>query len=456
MSLPAYPDYKESKIDWIGPIPADWDVKRLVHTSYIKGRVGWKGLSSSEYKESGYAFLVTGTDFESRYINWRTCHFVDRERFEDDPYIQLENGDLLITKDGSIGKLAIVNGLDRPACLNSGIFLVRSHGTYCTDYLYWVLSSNVFTVFCDIVSQGSTIQHLYQNVFEDFSFPVPKLEEQRAIVAFLDRETAKIDALVAEQERLIALLKEKRQAVISHAVTKGLDPSAPMKDSGVEWLGKVPAHWEITRIKHLATGIEQGWSPQCDADPVEGPEEWGVLKVGCVNGGVFKPFENKRLPVGLEAKLELAVREGDLLVSRANTKELVGSAAVAKADYPRLMISDKLYRIKLDRLRCTPSYLGLLLNTREVRGCVELEATGASSSMQNISQDVVLEIDVPLPSIEEQGEIVAGVGFELARLDRLASEAGVATDLLVERRAALISAAVTGQIDVRGLAEVAA
>jgi type I restriction enzyme S subunit len=150
---------------------------------------------------------------------------------------------------------------------------------------------------------------------------------------------------VEEQRRLIVLLKEKRQAVISHAVTKGLDPTAPMKPSGIDWLGDIPAHWSIQPIKHLICLFEQGWSPQCDSNAAA-EDEWGVLKVGCVNGGVFRPEENKALPKNLEPIPKLGVRAGDLLISRANTRDLVGSAAVALCDFERLMVCDKLYRLR--------------------------------------------------------------------------------------------------------------
>ena len=250
MSLRRYSEYKDSGVVWLGNLPSHWVCKRVKQNTYLKGRVGWKGLTSDEYLEDGFAYLVTGTDFSQKVISWANCHCVAEERYEDDTFIHLRNGDLLITKDGTIGKLALVANLDKPACLNSGIFLVRPESDYQTEFMYWVLSSKSFATFCDLSSLGSTIQHLYQNVFENFSFPIPSLLEQTAIATFLDRETEKIDGLIAEQEKLIALLAEKRQATISHAVTKGLNPDAPMKDSGVTWLGEVPAHWGETRLKY--------------------------------------------------------------------------------------------------------------------------------------------------------------------------------------------------------------
>jgi len=277
------------------------------------------------------------------------------------------------------------------------------------------------------------------------------LEEQTEIVHYLDHEVAALNRLVAEQERLLELLKEKRQAIISHTVTKGLNPDAPMKDSGVEWLGEVPEGWKVKRVKHVTVSLEQGWSPQCEGFPVETAEEWGVLKVGCVNGGVFNPFENKTLPANLEPLPELGIRAGDLLISRANTRELVGSAAVAEHDFPKLLLCDKLYRIRLNPLKCHPLYLAHYLMVGSVRGQIELGATGASSSMQNISQSTILDLAVALPSVDEQSTIVSYIKTKLHGFDELVSESYRTIDLLKERRSALISSAVTGKIDVRGL-----
>ena len=214
---------KDSDVDWIGEIPEHWTVMKVKHTSYVKGRVGWKGLTTEEYLEDGYAYLVTGQDFQSKTIIWDSCYCVDKRRYDDDPYIQLKNGDLLITKDGTIGKLAIVDELEKPACLNSGIFLVRPYGYYNTDFLYYVLCSTVFYNFYFLKSFGSTIQHLYQNVFEGFSFPIPPMEEQSKIVAYLEREIGKIDKIISAGERMVQLLKEYKTSLISQAVTGKID-----------------------------------------------------------------------------------------------------------------------------------------------------------------------------------------------------------------------------------------
>lgn len=225
------------------------------------------------------------------------------------------------------------------------------------------------------------------------------------------------------------------------------------KESGVGWLGEIPAHWVLTRVKHLAQSIEQGWSPQCEEFPVEHEAEWGVLKVGCVNGGRFNPSENKKLPAGLEPQPNLGIAEGDIMVSRANTRELVGSAAVAGHDFPYLMLCDKLYRIRLIPGIGIPSYLARYLVSSGVRQQIELSATGASSSMLNIGQATIMELAIALPTSEEQAAIASFLERETAKIDDLITEAEHAISLLQERRQALISAAVTGKIDVRGLVE---
>ena len=273
-------------------------------------------------------------------------------------------------------------------------------------------------------------------------------KEQTAIATFLDHETAKIDALVAEQEKLIALLQEKRQAVISHAVTKGLNPNAPMRVSGVEWLGEVPAHWEVCALRRVIAAIEQGWSPECYARESE-EQEWGVLKAGCLNGGVFRPSENKALPPELSPEETYEVRAGDVLMSRASgSPELVGSTALVKATRERLMLSDKIFRLKLKGV-VNAAFFVAALNSRPLRIQIENALSGGNGMANNLPQSSLLTFVMAVPPRAEQATITVFLEQEAAKLDTLMTEARTAITLLQERRTALISAAVTGQIDVR-------
>lgn len=212
---------RSSDIDWIGDIPKHWEIAPLKFKCSLKGRIGWNGLKSDEFKESAYAYLVTGQDFRGADIDWSKCYQIDKWRYDEDPFIQLENGDILITKDGTIGKIAKVSGLDKPACLNSGIFVMKQLGEFFSQqYLYWVLVSPQLLAFNNYVAgQGTTIQHLYQNVFENMPLLVPPLSEQHEIADYLDKKCAEIDGLKAKLKMKRDALTELRQSLISEVVT---------------------------------------------------------------------------------------------------------------------------------------------------------------------------------------------------------------------------------------------
>jgi type I restriction enzyme S subunit len=215
---------KDSGIEYVGNIAENWSNKRVKHSCYVKGRIGWKGLKSDDYLDKGYAYLVTGTDFTGQVVDWSKCHFVNQERYEEDPFIQLEEGDLLITKDGTIGKTTLVKNLNKPACLNSGIFLVRSLiPDLNINFFYWVLNSNVFKQFIDLTSTGATIKHLYQNVFIEFTYALPPLEEQIEIQKYLFQKFDEFEVSINKVKSSIQKLKDYRRSLISEAVTGKID-----------------------------------------------------------------------------------------------------------------------------------------------------------------------------------------------------------------------------------------
>jgi len=312
---------------------------------------------------------------------------------------------------------------------------------------YGLLSIPVLKHQIDLCRMRAAQPHLNAKDLGDCLFAVPPLHEQLAIATFLDRKTDEIDAVIAKKERLIALLHEERQALISRAVTRGLDASVAMKDSGVEWLGSVPRHWAVERLKFCMRKIEQGWSPQCENRQAE-LGEWGVLKVGCMNMGVYDESENKALPPLLEPELALEVRVGDVLMSRSNTVELVGMGGIAHRTQERILLCDKLYRIVFDTDRLRPDYAVYLLRSRPTRLQIERDATGASSSMKNISNDTVRNLLFGIPPIEEQDRLIAHIRQSWDRIEQAHAAVQLQITKLCEYRQALISAAVTGKIAV--------
>ena len=242
---------KSSGIDWIGDIPNEWDIKRIKYLAQLKGRIGWQGLTSDEYTDVG-PFLITGVDFSNGGINWENCVHITEERWAEAPEIHIKNGDLLITKDGTVGKVAIVENLQEKASLNSGVLLIKTSNGYNKKFLYWALLSEEFWTWFRLKNAGnSTIVHLYQNDFAEFSYTFPNAEEQQAIADYLDQECAQIDSISADLEKQIELLQQYKKSLITETVTKGLDKTVPMKDSGVEWIGKIPDHWNAKRMKYF-------------------------------------------------------------------------------------------------------------------------------------------------------------------------------------------------------------
>jgi type I restriction enzyme S subunit len=277
---------------------------------------------------------------------------------------------------------------------------------------------------------------------------VPPREEQDRIVAFLDQKTAEVDAAIAKKERLIGLLHEQMDIVINQLVRVGLNPAASLKDSGTPWLGPIPSHWRPSRLKFLFSGMEQGWSPQC-FNNFEAPEgTWGVLKVGCVNGAVFNERENKQLPPSERPIPGLQVRVGDILISRANSLELVGSAAFVNQCKGKLLLCDKLYRVHAHEDQVLSEYLVLMLRTKTARQWIENGANGASPSMQNIGQDVIKNLLVAVPPLDEQRQILAQVESAREKIGLLENRTRSEIGAMAEMRRILISDAVVGKIKI--------
>lgn len=272
------------------------------------------------------------------------------------------------------------------------------------------------------------------------------MAEQSAIVAFLDRETGRIDALVAEQEKLMALLAEKRQAVISHAVTKGLDPDAPMKESGVEWLGKVPAHWEIKRLKflaHVQGGVAKG-RDLGDAETIEVP----FLRVANVQDGYLDLDDVATIQVAKNELERYSLRPGDVLMNEGGDFDKLGRGHIWHGEIEPCIHQNHVFAVRPDGIES--EWLDLLTSAESGRFYF-MSRSKQSTNLASISSTNICEFPVVCPPFAERQAIVAYIKTETARLDALTAEARRAIDLLKERRAALISAAVTGRIDVRGL-----
>lgn len=446
MSFPAYDSYRDSGLEWLGQVPSHWGGEKL---RYIASFIGG-GTPSRDEQEfwGGDIPWVSPKDMKSDRIEGAQERITPAGLAASSSRLVEPGAVLMVVRSGILQHTIPVAQNVVPVALNQDMkalrFDDRCHPSF---FVRWVQGLND-QLRLAWAKQGATVESIEHSYLADCVIPLPPPAEQRAIAAFLDRETAKIDALVEAQRRLIELLKEKRQAVISHAVTKGLDPAVPMKDSGVEWLGEVPAHWEVVAFRQIVARLESGTSVNATDTPAAGDEP-AVLKTSCVYSGDFDPGENKVVVEAEIDRLACPVRAGTLIVSRMNTPGLVGAAGLVREDADNLYLPDRLWQIHLHR--AVPAFVHLWTQTAFYRAQVRAVCAGTSSSMQNLSQGELLSFKVPLPPYPEQGRLVESLDRQAESISSLMAEAQSAAALLLERRAALISAAVTGKIDVRGL-----
>lgn len=447
MSLPAHSEYKPAAHDWLGSIPVHWRMDPLKrHTRIVTGAT--PSSSNQAFWDGGIAW-ATPIDLTASLgsLLTSTARTISEVGLESCATELVPAGSVLLSTRAPIGTVAVAGIV---TSINQGCRALVPGDSVNSRFIAYILG--VWSDHLGSLGRGSTFLELSTDSLGAVKLPIPRLPEQATIVAFLDRETTKIDALIAEQERLIALLQEKRQVVISHAVTKGLDSRAPMKDSGVAHFGQIPASWSLSAVRSVVHRIEQGWSPQCHSHPAA-DEEWGVLKAGCVNGGRYDDAQNKALPAHLEAPQHLEVQAGDLLMSRASgSPKLIGSVARVGVTRSKLILSDKIYRI-----HCSPElsadWFSLAFASRPLRHQIEMAISGAEGLANNLSQSSLLSFLLCVPPSEEQKRILDATNHALLELAELQTQASQAITLLRERRNALITAAVTGQIDVRGLVE---
>lgn len=432
-----YPEYKSSDVEWVGDIPTNWNVTPLF-TLASESKISNKGMIEDNLLSLSYG-RIKRKDIE-------TQGGLLPESFE--TYQVVNQNDIIFRlTDLQNDK----NSLRSAICCERGIitsaYVAITPKKIRPKFPHYLMRAyDEIKVFYNL---GSGMrQSLKYDELKRLPIIYPPKDIQIDIENFLDRETARIDKLIADKQNFIKLLKEKRQALISHVVTKGLNPNVNMKDSGIEWIGEVPEHWECVPLKRFVDFIEQGWSPECHSNNArEG--YWGVLKSGAVNGGVYQEAENKELPETQTPRPEIEVKQGDLIMSRASgSRELIGSAAYVYETRPRLMLSDKLFRLKCMK-DVDPEFLSISLGSYPLRRQIELAIGGAEGLANNLSQANIKKLLLTRPPCDEQKLIVESLKISLDRYQNIISETQQSVALLKEHRTALFSAAVTGKIDVR-------
>jgi type I restriction enzyme S subunit len=424
-----YPKYKNSGVEWLGEVPEHWMVTHL-KTPFNSANGGlfkdgdW--IESVNISDDGIRYITTGNVGEGIYKEQGDA-YISEEIFHKLSCTEVCPGDILISRlNKPIGRACIVPDLGCRVVTSVDNVICRVGPDFYAKYIVYRFTASDYWHELGLIASGATMQRIGRKELGYVRVAWPPLPEQQAIAVFLDAETARIDSLISDYESLIALLREERQAVISHAVTKGLNPDVPMKDSGVEWLGQVPEHWDVMPLKRIASLCTERSNATLFPVALDNIESWSGRYIE--NNAEYESAGT-------------AFQPGDILFGKLRPY----LAKVWLADRPGEAVGD--FHVIRTWLPNIPAFLLRLLLSRDLISLIDGSTYGAK--MPRASWEFIGSLPIPIPTSKEQQAIAAFLDAETARIDSLIADAEKAIELLRESRTALISDAVTGKIDVR-------
>ena len=445
----AYAEYKDSGVEWLGDIPKEWIPIRLKHLLLESLVYGANEAAEDDNPKNPRYIRITDMNSDGT---------LDPNTFRSLPLHLAENyllkdGDILLARSGAtVGKSFYYRSEFGISCFAGYLIRARVHKSkLASRFAYWFFQSDSYWKYVSGSQIKATIQNVSAEKYGDLYLSLPlTINEQTQIANFLDHETTKIDHLIEKQQQLIELLKEKRQAVISHAVTKGLDPNVQMKDSGVEWLGEVPEHWTKSKLVSVADGTKGCF--------VNGPFGSDLLANELRDEGVPVVYIRDIKPTGYKRKSTVHVTEqkarqleicnvkvDDVIISKVGDPP--GDACLYPKGEPDAIVTQDVIRIRVDRSRFNPKFIVYLLNSdfgRLVMDNISVEGTRKRVSLGDFKDTRFV-----FPPLKEQELIVENLNSACKSIDLIIARAIHGIGLIQERRTALISAAVTGKIDVR-------
>lgn len=411
-----YPVYKDSGVEWLGEVPGNWVVGTFKNMGWIRNGKDYKEVESPDGE---YPVIGSGGQFSTA-----------------DQYLY-EGESVLLGRKGTIDKPLYING--RFWTVDT-MFYTEVFKEASAKFLYY----NALTIPFGFYSTSTALPSMTQGDLLNHPAAIPSKAEQIQIARFLDHETARIDALIEEQQRLIELLKEKRQALISHTVTKGLDPAVPMKDSRVKWLGEVPAHWAVASTSYR---YEIQLGRMLNEQRAQGENLKPYLRVLDVQWNSINTSDLPLMDFPPDAQLMYRLKNGDLLVNEGGS--YVGRSAIWRGDLEECYYQKALHRLRArDAKSDTAEFFLYVMEMATQRGV--FIAGGNQTTIDHLTAEQLRQYRFAFPPLKEQLQIAEFISTEASKISNTTSEAENLIVFLQERRSALISAAVTGKIDVRG------
>jgi type I restriction enzyme S subunit len=438
--LKPYPAMKDSGIAWLGNVPKHWSV--------VPSRAIFAEVRERNHPQEQMLSVTIRRGVVRQKALLAQTSKKDSSNEDKSAYKLVRPGDIAYNKmrawQGAVG-LSSYHGIVSPAYV-----VQRPRPGFDARYLHYLLRTPAFAKEAERWSYGITsdMWSLRPEHFKMICASVPPFDEQRAIVRYLDHADRRISRYIGVKQKLIKLLEEQKQATIYRAVTRGLDPKVAFKPSGLAWLGDIPAHWNQLPLSRCLLRIDQGWSPIAAEGDIS-PNQWVVLTLSAVKQGMFRPDAVKPIPPSAAIPAGIEIQDGDLLLTRSNTRELVGDVCIVENVRARTLLCDLIYRLKLDSIVLQPRFLMLQLLSPLGRIQIERDARGSSATMPKISQRHIRSWRVIAPPLSEQSAIVESIHDLVAKINGAVARANVEISLLRECRTRLIVDVVTGKLDVR-------
>ncbi len=430
---------KDSGIEWIGKIPEGWELRRIkTNFDIIAGATPKSGEASFW---DGDIPWITPADYTTEGVYVSAGHkSITQDGLNSCATSLIPKGSIIFSKRAPVGLVAINSN---PLCTNQGCLSCVPKDSVDAKYYYYVMS--IYGEQFDLFASGTTFKEISADAFANFKLPYPDYETQKRITSFLDAKCAEIDALIAAKEKTNSLLKERRQSIIYEAVTKGLDPTVPMKGSGVEWIGEIPEGWSTRRVKHLATEADTLF---LDGDWINSDviTDQGVryLTSGNVGEGSFKEQGSGRISEETFGKLNcLKALPGDLMICRLNLP--LGRCCIIPPEEPYYVVAVDNVILRPDS-NMDKRYLMYCMNTPGYAASAFMAASG--TTMQRISRTDLGNLNVPIAPFDKQIEIADYLDVQCREIDSVIISIDLTVQKLKEYRRSLIYEAVTGKIEV--------
>lgn len=446
-NLAKYDTYKDSGVEWLWELPKHWVISRIKEKGSVKARVGWKALKASEYVDDGFAFLST-PNIKNKEIDFDNVNYITYDRYRESPEIMLKEDDILLVKDGStLGIVNIVTYLPKETTINSSIGVLRFDKTVFNKYLFYQIESKYIQDKIQLKKSGMGVPHLFQQDINNFIIVIPPLLEQKAIANYLDIKTAQIDRKIEILTQKATKYGKLKQSLINETVTRGLDKNVVMKNSGVEWIGNVPEHWEVKRLKEVGF-LYSGLSGKKGDDFTDKHEFSSnfIPFVNIANNQYISTTDMKKVIIYPNEKQNKVKRNDLFFLMSSENHEDIGKSALLKVNIVNTYLNSFCKGFRFTRKDILPNFINYLLGSEKYRNSISIEGKGFTRI--NLKIEKINDLLLTIPPYDEQRDMVDYLDTKTMHIDQVIEAINSQIEKLKELRKTLINDVVTGKIKV--------